>query len=97
MGQVIKFLAKCLLVPIHITLPESFIKVFKDEVHRSYVLGVKKKVSKSETSPEPVLAHKRSLRSNDRPILIEIVKFAKLKKHFKLDIDLLGIFTVLIG
>ena len=59
-------------------------------------MGVKKKVSKSETSPEPVLVHKRSLRYNDRCIVIATVEIAKLCEHFNLDVDLLRIFAVLI-
>jgi hypothetical protein len=69
-----------LFVPVDFSF-KVFVKIFKNGIHRSYILTVKKSVTQSETCPETILNYKRSPLNEHGLISVVLVEPAKLRKH----------------
>jgi hypothetical protein len=79
-SQPIESIVKSLFVPVDFSL-KVFVKIFKNVIHRSYILTVKKSVTQSETCPETILNYKSSTLNEHGRIIVMLVEPTKLRKH----------------
>ena len=89
-SQLIESKVKVLIVPVDISW-EVFAKIFKNVIHRSYTLTVKKSVTQSETSPETILVNKSSTLNEHRRKFVVPVDISKFSKHGYLKLKFLWI------